>query len=31
MLSALLKRKERRILDLEDQFNELTSQNESLA
>ena len=30
MLSALLKRKERRILDLEDQFNELTSQNESL-
>ena len=31
MINALLKRKERRITDLEDQFNELTSTNESLA
>ncbi|RLV89080.1 SWI5-dependent HO expression protein 3 [Spathaspora sp. JA1] len=30
MLSALLKRKERRIVDLEDQYNELSSSNESL-
>lgn len=31
MINALLKRKERRVADLEDQHNELSSQNESLA
>ncbi|KAK6888504.1 SWI5-dependent HO expression protein 3 [Candida tropicalis] len=31
MLSALLKRKERRILDLEDQYNDLNSQIENLS
>lgn len=30
MINALLKRKERRIIDLEDQYNELSSANESL-
>lgn len=30
MINALLKRKERRIVDLEDQYNELSSTNESL-
>lgn len=30
MINALLKRKERRIADLEDQYNELSSSNESL-
>lgn len=31
MINALLKRKERRIIDLEDQYNELSSANESLS
>lgn len=30
MINALLKRKERRILDIEDQYNDLTSANDSL-